>query len=209
MLPRLDINLGIYEYIPMEFGFYIGAVILCIVCFALFRQYKQNQIAYDLLTNEHLTDIATKLIEMRTQEYDPKSPPVFMTDQGLIITYMSNSADDIDLYLHHFSLASTQINWHSTVQKSLISYICTLIDETPPEKVQISDRGVLHFTLVFKDKAQNEEYAKRVIEIPTVPKAYIDKRANMTIEKIAPATKEEDSVMPQEVKEVQTDPLVE
>jgi len=172
------------ENIYIDFGIYIGVIFLGLVSFGLYKQFKKSQIAQTLLSSEHFLELSAELINLRKQDYIPEEPKVIITSQGLILTYMFNFSEDINLFLHHFSLTSKKIQWDSSVQKKLISFICTLLEETPPDKAHLSDRNVLHFSLVFNEQSKHNEYISRNITAPSVPKSFIDPRSRITVEKI-------------------------
>ena len=170
----------------MEAAFYIGGTFLGLAFFGLLTHFRSRQIANALLENEHLLELTENLIHLREQEYTPASPPYIVSSKGLLLTYMRDEASDNDrtVYLHHWSLASSKISWNPQVQKGLVSFLCAFLGESPPTKAQISNQDVLHFTFLFDDVEKHEDFVRRQLFIPDLPKAMIDHGLVLDIETI-------------------------
>ena len=177
----------------MEAAFYIGGAFLGLAFLGLYSHFRRRRIANELLENDHLLELAELLIRLRKQDYSPTAPPYIVSSKGLLITYMRDEASDEDrtVYLHHWSLASSKISWNPQVQKGLVSFLSTILEEPAPSKAQISNQDVLHFTFLFDDVEKHNNFMERQLSVPDLPRALVDRGMVLDIEAIAVRSSDE------------------
>jgi hypothetical protein len=185
----------------MEYGFVIGGMLLAFVIASLYQHFKMRQHAQVILERSHLLEIGAELKKIQEYlklEYSASSPPVLNTSKGLIMTYMRSESPKISLFLHNFSILNSKIPWTERTQSQLIAYICNVIGTKLPDTVQISDKGILHFSFIFDDIDEHQSFFTQTIEIPEFPRAFLQPSEPITVEKITLPDHEEEYTLESE-----------
>lgn len=187
----------------MEYGFLIGGMLLAFVISSLYQHFKKRQQAQILFERSHLLEIGTELKKMQEHfklEHPSASPPILNTSKGLIMTYMRSEDTEIPLFLHNFSILNSKIPWTERTQSQIIAYICHVIGTKLPDTVQISGKGILHFSFIFDDADEHQSFFSQAIEIPEFPRAFLQPSKPITIERITlPDSEDEDTLKSEEL----------